>query len=269
METITQPDVAHVTAVARSGFDLAGQRVLLVGGASGLGEALAIGFSGVGARVAIADVNFARADILAATLQDAGRDVRAWPLDVRNPGEVEAVIAEIGTVMGGLDVAVNLTGVNDRRPALDLDSEAFSRVLGVNLEGVYACARAEGKIMTAAGAGSIINVSSIYAVASPGHQAAYAASKGGVLSLTKVLASEWAMHGVRVNALVPGPILTPLSKANLIDSPETRAWMEARIMRHSAGEPSEIVGPAIFLASNASSFVTGIGLPVDGGWLAS
>ncbi|GLW98290.1 SDR family oxidoreductase [Microtetraspora sp. NBRC 16547] len=269
MVAVDHDALQEISSRMSRAFDVSGQRVLLVGGASGLGEAMACGFSTLGARVAVADVNLEKAEGLASVLNHMGGEVSAWQLDVQKTDDVASRIAEIAKSLGGLDTAVNLAGINDRRPALDLDSAAFSRILAVNLEGVYACARAEGAVMTQAGSGSIINISSIYAFAPAQNQAPYAASKGGVLSLTRVLANEWATKGVRVNALVPGPILTPLSRANLVDDPDTRAWMEARIMRHRAGEPSEIVGPAVFLASDAASFVTGVGLPVDGGWLAA
>jgi len=262
-------EVTGLAAQAAGLFDLSGRTAVTVGGASGLGAAISAGLAVHGAAVAVADLDEARATEVAEAIAEAtGARTTALALDVRDEASVEAGIAAAAGWGGSLDVAFNLAGINDRRPVLELEREAYERVLDVNLLGLYACCRAEGRLMTAqADGGRIVNVASIFGHVAAANQAAYASSKGGVVQLTKVLAHEWAKANVQINALCPAHIRTPLA-VPVLDDEQTGAWVRSRILRGEAGEPWEIIGPALFLASRAASFVNGSSLIVDGGWIA-
>lgn len=260
-------EVEQILRRTRGLFDLSGRVALVVGGASGLGLAIAAGLAAHGAAVAVADRDREGAEAVATALAGEAGGAIASHLDVLDGPSIATAIEAVLDWGGKLDVAFNVAGINDRRSALDLDVESFKRVLAVDLIGLYACSRAIGARMVAAGGGSLVNVASIFGHVAAPNQAAYAASKGGVLQLTKVLAQEWAPHGVRVNALSPAHVRTPLA-APVLDDPDLGAWVRSRIARGEPGEPWEIVGPAVFLAAEASSFITGASLVVDGGWLA-
>jgi NAD(P)-dependent dehydrogenase (short-subunit alcohol dehydrogenase family) len=252
---------------ARTLFDLRERSALVVGGASGLGAAIACGLAANGARVVVADRDEAGAGELAEGLRERGAAAIATRLDVREEPTISTALDATVAWAGGVDIAFNLAAINDRRPALELSVADFQRVIDVNLIGTYACARLIGERMVAQGHGKLINVASIFGHVAASNQSAYAASKGAVIQLTRVLAHEWAPHNVQVNALSPAHIRTPLS-APVLDDPRTAEWVSGRILRGTAGETWEIMGPALFLASDASSFMTGGSLIVDGGWLA-
>ena len=169
--------------------------------------------------------------------------------------------------LGRLDIAFNVPGINVRKPALELTPEEFRRIVDVNLIGVFHCARAVGAWMVAQGGGRMVNVASIYGHVGLEGQVAYAATKHAVVGLTRVLALEWAPHNVRVNALAPGYVHTDLTGPLVADAPRYQALV-GRTPQARFAEPWEIVGPALFLVSDASTFVTGSSLVVDGGWTA-
>jgi NAD(P)-dependent dehydrogenase (short-subunit alcohol dehydrogenase family) len=234
-------------------FDLTGKTAVVIGAASGIGEAIAAGFARQGAHVLALDIK-----------PDASREIEA--LDITDGPAVDRVLAEIDRRQG-IDVLVCMPAVNVRKPILQYTDEELSLVLDVNMKGNFRVLRAAGRAMTARKKGSIILFSSIRSQSVEAGQSVYAATKAGIVQLARTAAAEFGPCGVRVNAIAPGVIETPLTapiKAN-------QAWYDAyaaRTILGRWGRAEEIVGPAIFLASDASSYVTGTVLFVDGGWLA-
>lgn len=169
--------------------------------------------------------------------------------------------------MGRVDILVNNAGINVRKPILELTLEEYRRVLATNLEGYFLAARAVGRTLVEQGSGKVINISSIMGQVALPSQAAYASSKGGIEQLTKVMALEWAPHGVQVNALAPTYFETELTRP-LFNDPERNAFITGRTPAGRWGQPHELAGAVIFLASRASDYVTGHTLLVDGGWTA-
>ena len=249
-------------------FSLEGRVTAVTGGGSGLGAAIAAGFAQSGAKVAILDISEDSAAVTAAAIEaDAGQAV-PMTVDVTDKASVDAVADRVVHEFGRVDVLVNSAGTAFRSPAEDFPEEEFDRVVGLNLKGTYLSCQAFGRKMLAAGKGSIVNLASIGGFIAYPHASAYLSSKGGVVQMTRALALEWLDRGVRVNAIAPTLFRTPLTENIAKVSSVTSDFIIARLPREGRlGEPPDVVGAAIFLASDASALVTGHTLPVDDGYL--
>jgi len=254
-------------------FDLSGRVALITGAGGGFGEAIALGFAEYGCDIAASDLNMENPQRTADKVRKKGRRGVALKADVAVPADIFAMVDAAVRELGGVDILVNCAGIPQHDPAELTPLETWDRVLNINLRGTFLCCQAAARIMLPKHSGTIINFSSIAGLVGTGRGAnAYCASKGGVNALTKQLALEWADRGIRVNAIAPCQFLTP-GLTDVMADPQFDAtklmqtWV-SNIPLGRVGQPEEIVGPALFLASNASSMVTGVILPVDGGYLA-
>jgi glucose 1-dehydrogenase len=252
---------------------LKGKNVLVTGGSSGIGQAIAVRFAEYGANVAInyrrdpqeaADTEQQVRDCVRRVRQEGVRDVLVGG-DVSREDDVVAMVEQAAAELGGLDVLVNNAGIQVSRPSHELSSADFDKVLAVNLRGAFLCAReAIGRFLQAGTPGVVINVSSVHQrIPKPGYLG-YAVSKGGMANLTTTLALEYAAQGIRVNAVGPGATITPINRA-WVDDPVKKAQVEAHIPVPRAGTADEMGGVACFLASDDAAYITGQTLYVDGG----
>jgi NAD(P)-dependent dehydrogenase (short-subunit alcohol dehydrogenase family) len=253
---------------ASSLFRLDGRVAVVAGAGSGIGAAVALGCAEAGARVACLDVDSAAADRTAARARAAGALAEAARLDVCDGAAVDTALASIASRLGGIDAVISTPGVNVRKPLLRYTDEEFDRVVTVNLKGAFNVLRAAGRLMTSRGRGSIVLLSSIRSLVVEPGQGVYAATKAGIVQLVRAAATEFGAAGVRVNALAPGVVDTPLT-APIRSDPAWYAGYAAKSVLGRWARVDEMVGPALFLASDASSYVTGTVLFADGGWTAA
>lgn len=243
-------------------FDIGGRVILVAGGAGGLGAPMAKALVQRGARLLIADIDERAA---AAIAKEIGGEARATAIEVTDAASCEAAVRLAVSTWGRLDGLMNATGIYRVGRVLDeLDDEAWDLTIDVNVTGAFRLARAAGRVMVEQRAGSIVTLASVSSLVANPRYAAYAASKAAVANLTRVLALEWASAGVRVNAIGPAVIPTPLSKS-IIGDRQSREAALARIPLGRFGTPEDLIGAAVFLLSPASAFVTGQILYVDGG----
>ncbi len=248
-------------------FDLTGRIALVTGSSRGIGLALARGLGEAGARILLNARDAARTEAAAQALRDDGLDALACPFDVTDPQEVADGLANCEQLMGPLDILINNAGIQRRGPLLDMPEETWAEVLDTNLTAVFRVGREAARRMASRKRGKIINIASLMSeVARPG-VAPYAAAKGGVRLLTRAMCVEWAPLGINVNAIGPGYFATELN-ADLVADATFDAWIRARTPAGRWGRVDELVGAAVFLASDAASFVHGQVLYVDGGVLA-
>lgn len=249
-------------------FDLGGKLALVVGGSRGIGEACAVALARSGADLAISARD---ADRLASTgdaIRAAGRSVTCHVADVRSVESVRALVDEVVREHERLDIVVYNAGTNVARAALEVTEEDWDLVVETNLKGAFFCLQAAGRAMIERGIrGRIINIASTFAMVGFYDRAPYAASKSGLVGLTRVLAIEWAGHGINVNAIAPTAIHTQMNAA-LFDDPEWRREVLSRIPLGRFAEPRDVAGAVVFLASPAAEMITGHTLMVDGGWTA-
>ena len=248
----------------RSMFDLTGKTVLVVGAGSGIGEAAAHGLAAFGARVYAADVDAAAAEETAKAARDEGWDAEAIELDMTDAGSVRAAGAKVGTPDG----LVSTPSINVRKPLFGISDDEFDRVIDLNLKGTFRLFKEFGPGMAERGSGSIVAFSSIRGMLVEPGQSIYAATKSGTVQMVRTLADELGERNVRVNALAPGIVETPLT-AQIKNSPEWwDAYANKSILRRWA-QPHEMVGMIVYLISDAGSYTTGSWMFVDGGWTAA
>jgi NAD(P)-dependent dehydrogenase (short-subunit alcohol dehydrogenase family) len=250
-------------------FDLAGRVAVVTGGGSGLGRAIAIGYAQVGVAVVVADVNRAGADETARTIAGQGGSATAVELDVTRRDDVFGLAEAVRRDHGRIDILVNSAGSAHRSPAEDFPEDRFDFIIALNLKGTYLCCQAFGRTMLDQNRGSIINLSSIGSFVAYPWASAYLASKGGVVQMTRALALEWRDRGVRVNAIGPTLMDSPLVRTHGQKASITADFIKARMLRPRLGLPRELIGAAIFLASDASELVSGHTLMCDDGYLAA
>ena len=250
-------------------FGLSGRVAVVTGASSGLGVGFARALAGAGANLVLAARRADRLESLGAELQEGGTEVLPVACDVTDSSQVEALKEACLERFGKVDVLVNNAGTTEVVPAEQESEEAFLRVLNVNLNGSFYCAQRFCRVMLEAGSGSIINVASIFGMVGSGSipQAGYVASKGAVVNMTRELAAQWARRGVRVNAIAPGFFMSEMTEEMFSDE-RSMAWTRRKTPAGRPGEVEELAGAVIFLASDASSYVVGQTIAVDGGWTA-
>lgn len=249
-------------------FRLDGRRALVTGGTKGLGRAIADALAEAGADIAISARDGEAAARVAREIgASSGRKTLGVAADVAVAAQVDAMVDRVVDGLGGLDILVNNAGINIRGPIEGLAESDWDAVIDTNLKGPWLCCRAVARMMKAGKWGRVINVSSMLGEISMPGRTPYASSKGGLTLLTKTLALEWASDGINVNALCPGPFATEINRP-LLNDPAAKAQVEANVPLARWGDPAELGPAAVFLASEASSFMTGATLFIDGGYTA-
>lgn len=247
-------------------FDLAGKVALVTGGNGGIGLGMALGLAQAGARVVVAARNAQKSESAVAQLRAAGSDSFAIAADVTDEASVQALFDAVAERCGRLDILVNNAGTTVRKPVDQLQLAEWHQVMDTNLTSAFLCSRAAHPPMKRGGGGKIINIGSMMSIFGAPYAPAYGASKGGIVQLTKATAASWAADGIQVNAILPGWIATDLTDGARAQVPGLNERVVARTAAGRWGQPKDLAGTAVFLASSASDFVTGTAIPVDGGY---
>ncbi|MGA0595212.1 SDR family NAD(P)-dependent oxidoreductase [Enterovirga sp. CN4-39] len=247
---------------------LQGKIAAVTGSAGGLGMGIARVLAEHGAVVVAMDLTSDKVEAACGELRSGGAaHVEGVVVDVSSASSVADAFSALKERLGGLDILVNNAGIREIETAFDLAPDEWNRVIGVNLSGPFYCSQQAGLLMRARGGGSIINIASVAGVMGITHRPAYTAAKHGLIGLTRNLARDFAAAGIRVNAVAPGLIRTPMTQA-YFDDPDFREGLSGSVPLQIVGTETDVANAALFLASDLARFVTGIVLPVDGGWLA-
>jgi NAD(P)-dependent dehydrogenase (short-subunit alcohol dehydrogenase family) len=249
-------------------FSLSGRKALVTGASRGIGEALAIGLAHAGADVAVAAREQSSLATAQAAIAAAGRRAIAVAIDVRDAAAIRAGVDEAAQALGGLDILVNNAGVEEVRDSLAVDEALWDRIVDTNLKGAFFCAQAAARIMAAAQGGAIVNVCSLTSEVGVPTAVPYGSSKSGLLGMTRALAAEWAVKGIRVNGIGPGYFRTDLTEVFYRNANWQQAML-AKIPLRRFGRLDDLIGATVFLCSDAAAYITGQCLYIDGGYLAS
>ena len=247
-------------------FDLGGKVAIVTGGNGGIGLGIAVGLAGAGATVAVAARNTAKTAGAVSGLRASGAEAIGVETDVADEASVVAAVKQVADRFGRVDILVNNAGTSIRKFPQEYTKEEFEKVVGTNLTGTFLCSREVYPHMVKAGGGKVINIGSMTSIFGIDWAAPYGASKGGVVQFTKSLAVAWAKDNIQANAILPGWINTALTAPIKTNHPDRYSLITSRIPHGRWGEPNELAGAAVFLASRASDYVTGVALPVDGGY---
>ena len=248
-------------------FDLSGKRALVSGASRGMGRAIALGLAQAGAAVAVAARNLETLEPVAAAIRALGREALALPLDVSHPDQLPDAVQKVEATLGPIDILFNVAGTNVRRPITEIAEAEYDQIMDVNIKGAYFLTREVGKGMIARQQGKVINIASVTSAIGLAKVTAYACSKGALAQLTRGLAVEWGPHHIQVNAIAPGFILTDFNR-KLWENPAMLDWAVSGTPAGRLGQPEDVVGAAIFLATPAADFISGQVLFVDGGYMA-
>jgi gluconate 5-dehydrogenase len=248
-------------------FDLSGKTALVTGSSRGLGRSMAEGLARAGARILVNGTDPARVDEAVAEMLGAGFQALPAPFDVTNEAAVVATFQRLDAAGIAVDILVNNAGIQFRRPMIELDTADWQRVIDTNLTSAFVIGREAARRMVPRGYGKVINIGSLTSALARATVAPYTVAKGGIKMLTQAMAAEWAASGIQANAIGPGYMLTDMNQA-LIDNPTFDAWVKARTPAKRWGNPDELIGAAVFLASSASNYVNGQIIYVDGGIMA-
>jgi len=247
-------------------FDLRNKVAIVTGGNGGIGYGMALGLATAGASIVIAARNAAKSAAAVELLKSGGADAVAIEVDVTNEKSVARLYEQTQARCGRVDILINNAGINIRKPVQELAYEEWQQVVSTNLDSAFLCCRAAHPHMKSAGGGKIINIGSMLSIFGAGFAPAYGASKGGIVQLTKSLASAWASENIQVNAVLPGWVNTELTKKARVEVEGLQDRVLARTPAGRWGEAADFAGIAVFLASAASDFITGVAIPVDGGY---
>ncbi len=250
-------------------FSLEGKIAFVTGAGRGLGRAGALALAEAGAHVTLVSRTRSQLEETAAAIERLGRKSLVAVADTRKAAEVEAAVRATVEAFGRIDILFNNAGTNVRRPVVEMTDEEWHTIMDTNVKGVFVVARAVARQMIAQKGGRIVNMSSMSALSAERDKVVYASSKGAVSQFTKGLALELAPHGITVNAIAPGYMMTPLVKGYLEADAERSRRILQRIALGRVGQPEEIGGALVFLASEAARYITGATIAIDGGWTAA
>lgn len=248
-------------------FDLADKTALVTGSTRGLGRAIAEGLAQAGARIIVNGTQAERMQAAQKEMQAKGFDVEALAFDVTDEHAVVAAFETLDQRKIAVDILVNNAGIQLRKPMVELKTVEWNKVIETNLTSCFVMGREAAKRMIGRGHGKVINIASLTSELARATVAPYTVAKGGIKMLTKAMAAEWAVHGLQANAIGPGYMITDMNQA-LLDNPDFDAWVKGRTPAKRWGKPEELVGAAIFLASEASNYVNGQVIYVDGGMIS-
>jgi NAD(P)-dependent dehydrogenase (short-subunit alcohol dehydrogenase family) len=249
-------------------FGLERKIALVTGATGGIGQELALGLARAGARVVVSGRREEQLAEIRERIATAGGAAAVVAADVSSLEESRSMVEQAAAAFGGLDILVNCAGMNRRQPILEVEPETYEQIMAVNLRGPYFASQAAAPLLIERGGGSIVNIGSITVAIGLELVSVYGASKAALAQLTRTMAVEWAAHNIRVNCLCPGFIMTPLTAEGLWGDERKSRWLLDRIPLRRPGRPEEMVGMAVFLASDASSYMTGQSVFLDGGLLA-